>query len=156
ELDSIDDRSRGEHSIANVRRIQPMMSDRGRGDVHARKAMHEGGRSERRLARQATVEKERPVAARDTVRAGQFHEEIVGVLSVDEWRAPVRGFPSLQQERITLLANGRGLDGEHGPQAEGSRTQRSLSHRHSHVVAVYLRVAAWPALVVIHPVGKSV
>src|SRR5262249_56817523 len=99
ELDSIDDRSRGEHSIGNVRRIQPMMGDRGRGDVHARKAMHEGGRSERRLARQATVEKERPVAARDTVRAGQFPEEIVWVLSVDEGRGPVPRLPRLPQER---------------------------------------------------------
>ena len=118
--------------------------------------MHEGRWTECRLARQSAVEKAGTIAARDAVRARELHEEIVRVLAIDQRRAPVSGFPGLQEERIAFLPDRRRLDRDHRLQTQRSGTERALGHCHPHVVAEDLGVAPWAALVVVDPVRKAV
>src|SRR5206468_3999070 len=88
----------------DVSGVQPVMRDRRLRVVLARKAMHERGRTERRLAGQPRIDKHRAaLAQRAAVAGGEFHEEIVRVLAIDERRA-VCGLSGLEQQRIAALA----------------------------------------------------
>jgi hypothetical protein len=77
--------------------------------------MHEGGRAEGGLARQACVCEEGAAAAPDRVaiRCRQLHEEVVRMLPIDEGMT-VGGPPAcLQEQRIPRPAHRRGIDREH-------------------------------------------
>ncbi|WP_426043879.1 hypothetical protein [Caulobacter sp. DWR3-1-2] len=61
------------------------MADRGLGTVHRRLAVHEGRRSERRLAGQTSIQRSVETAAQRMAVAGrQLHEEIVRMLAIDQ------------------------------------------------------------------------
>ncbi len=85
------------HAVRDVRGIEPVVRDRSFRVVDAREPMHEGGRAERGLSRKPCVNEHRVAFAHgDAVARRHFHEEVVGVLAVDERSAPVRGLSGLQ------------------------------------------------------------
>src|SRR6476661_5043834 len=55
QLDAVEHDPAGDDAEADMRRIEPMVADRRFGRIHDRLAMHEGGRAERGLTRQAAV-----------------------------------------------------------------------------------------------------
>ena len=132
------------------------MRDRRLGDVHAGEAVHERRRSERGLSGQSAIHEQRVVAARDAQADRQFHEQVVRMLAVDQRRVTVRRLAGLEQQRVAVLPDGRGLGGQHRAQAQRRRAQWMLAHRHQHVVGVPLRVAARAALLVVHEVAQAV
>src|SRR5690606_17106956 len=53
DLEVVDDESRGQHAIRDVRAVEPMVADRTVRKLHAREPVHEGRWADRGLARQA-------------------------------------------------------------------------------------------------------
>src|SRR5467141_2040487 len=76
ELDSSHNGPRRQDPERDVRRIEPVVRNGRLGERHSRESMHERRRTERGLAWQTAIDKERSIPARDTVRGGQLHEEI--------------------------------------------------------------------------------
>jgi hypothetical protein len=69
------------------------------------------------------------------------------MLSIDERCLTVRGLPRLQQQRITLGSDRRGLERDHPPETEPTAADRPLRDQHPHVDRVEGRVAAVAALI---------
>ena len=110
--------------------------------------MHERRRAEGRFAGQSRIHEHRAVGARDAVRRGQFHEQIVRVLAVDQRRDAVRGLAGLEQQRIALAPDGCRLEREHRTRAKSTGAERPRREPHEHVGAEDVVVAARSALVI--------
>src|ERR687898_571366 len=77
-------------SKRNVRRIKPVMSNGSLWIVHARSAVHIGCRPQCRLTWQPCIDERRAAVAQiPRIRGRELHEEIMGMLTVDQRRAPV-------------------------------------------------------------------
>ena len=87
-----------------------------------------GGRTQGGFAARAAVEVDRGTfAEHDLVEGGEFHEEIVRVLAVDDGDA-VGGFAGGEEQRIALAGDGGGFGAQHG--AEGERAGSGAVRRH--------------------------
>ena len=132
EFEAIVDEPGGEHTEGNVRRIQPVMADRRFGRVHYGLAMHEGRRAERRLAGQASIEKQAALPP-DVLgnRCRKLHEEVVWMLAVNEMFNAIRSLSAGQQQRIAALTHDRvRTDGR--LQMHRATPDRSTRRAHQH------------------------
>src|SRR6516165_10468203 len=77
-----------------------------------------------RVKRQPSLLAEFPV-----VESGQFHQELVRVLAIDDWIAIGR-LALLKEQRILPLSNGCGFEAEHSTQGEIPGTKPALRHGH--------------------------
>ena len=137
-------------------RIQPVVSDRRLRAVHGAHAVHEGGRSERRLARQADVGVD-AVGRRQLARVAgrQLHEEVVRMLAIDQRVDPIRRLARRQQQRIARPAH-QGIGAEHGAQVQlGSIGEVAARGAHHHARRKGLCVAPQTVLVVVDEVQQG-
>src|SRR5207247_487931 len=98
-----------EHTKADVGGVLPVVGQRCGGNVHRRRAMHEGDGTEGRLPRRRGVRRHADAAReRSFIHHGQLHPEIMGVLAVVQWLAAI-AFAALEQQRIAPAGYGRGV-----------------------------------------------
>ena len=107
----------------DVRRIERVVAER-RGRILERgRAMHERHRPQRRFADRTAGDGEAArLADRNAPHGGELHEQIVGMLAIDQ-RTAVERFTRLKQFAVPALADGRGIEAEH-------RVQRQPAARH--------------------------
>src|SRR5258708_18107044 len=111
------DRSRHD-TEGDVRRVEGVVTERCERIVRCRGTVHEGYRTERRLARRSTgAGQPRLVGQRRTPDRSQLHEQIVGMLPVDERPAADR-LAYLKNLAITSLANGGRVEAQHGNEGQ--------------------------------------
>lgn len=118
---------------------------------HARSAVHERRRPQRRLAGQAEVTEHRALANRDAVGRGQLHECIVRMLAVHQRLDAVGRLAGLEQQRIAVAPHER-IERHHRAQAPGARAGGALPHDHEHARHEHLLVAARAALAVVNDI----
>jgi hypothetical protein len=124
------------------------MGERRGGHLGRRGAMHERHRPERRLADGRTRERERRAAPeRHAPDGGGLHQEIVGMLAVDDGDV-VERLAGLEDLTVPVAAGGQGLGAEH--QVEGQRAAREGALRHAHppVLRHHLVAASRSALMI--------
>ena len=156
DLHLVDDQPRGEHAEADVRRIEPVVGDRRFGRIDDRFAVHEGGRPERRLARQAAVHEDAAVPA-DCLRRRRrkLHEQVVRMLAIDQPIGAVRSLAAGKKQRVAARAHQR-VGADHRLELQRSVAQRVLRHAHQHSARERLVVAARARLVVVDEVERAV
>src|ERR1700722_13199778 len=95
-----------------------MMAERRDGVFRIRCAVGKRGWADGGVAYRSSVEAEQSACSqREIVERGQFHEEIVGVLAVDNGQAVGR-FALLEEQGIAFAGDGRRLEAEHAAQGE--------------------------------------
>ena len=132
------------------------MGDRCFRNIEAADPVHERRRTERRISGQSRIDKHAG-GFRDLVGIGrgQFHEQIVRMLTIDQRRAAVGGFAASEQQRISVRAHQR-VRRQHRTKAEGAGIDLPFGHRHHHAADEGLAVAARPALIVVDAVEHRV
>ena len=111
--------------------------------------MGKGFGAERRVAYRAAVETEQRVRAKfPIVHSGNFHEEVVGVLSVNDGLAE-GSLPLLKESRIVAPGDGCGFETEHGAQCELVGACGALGHGHEPVHREEFVVAAGTGLLLL-------
>ena len=68
------------------------------------------------------------------------------MLAVDQRRHAVGALAGLEQQRIAVVADERGVEREHRAQASDAAAPRALCHQHGHALHELVLVAAGPAL----------
>ncbi len=68
----------------------------------------------------------------DVVEGGDLHEEVVGVLAVDDGLAEC-GFSLLEELGVLAVGDGGGFEGEHGAQSELAGAELARGHGHEPV-----------------------
>ena len=120
----------GDDVGGDVGGILHVVRDRRDGIFGGRGAVGVGGRTEGGFAARAAVEVDGGAFAEDDlVEGGEFHEEIVRVLAVDDGDA-VGGFAGGEEQRVALAGDGGGFGAEHGAEGEGAGSgavRRALS-----------------------------
>ena len=92
--------------------------------------MHEGDGTECRLSDGSAGDRQtRGRVQRDPPDTGELHEEIVGVLMIDEWRA-VNRLANLEDFPVTVLAERGRIEAQHA--GECQQTARGVPGRHAH------------------------
>src|SRR5579864_3684315 len=90
-------------------------------------------RADCRIAdRRRVYGKQSALAEPEVVERGNLHEEIVGMLAVSDWYAVGR-LALLEEERIALVTDGRGLETHHHARGEDSAAGFALGHGHEPV-----------------------
>ena len=109
-----------------------------------------GGRAEGGFAARTAVEVDGGTfAEHDLVEGGEFHEEIVRVLAVDDGDA-VGGFAGGEEQRVALAGNGGGFGAEHGAEGEGAGSGAVRRGEHDPVGGEDLVAAARAGLIGVH------
>ena len=108
----------GEDVEGDVGGVFLVVAERGDGIFAGGLAMRVGGGADGGVADGRGVEAEERVGRElEVVEGGDFHEEVVGVLAVDDGVA-VGGFALLKELGVVAAADGGGLEGEHGAEGE--------------------------------------
>ena len=165
ELHPIEHHARGHDAETDVAGIEPVVGDRSFGRIHDGLAVHEGGRPECRLSREAGIEQEAGVGSKVLRnRARQLHDEVVRMLAVDQAVAAVGGFTARKEQRIAVWTH-QGVGADHRPQLQGPIAKRAARHSHQHSAGEDLVIAAAPGLMVTdeihdtmrhqHPIRRS-
>jgi hypothetical protein len=122
--------SNGDHVRGNMRRIFLMVTQSGHWIFHRGGAVGKGRRPDGRVANRRRVEGEKRVGCQfQIVERRDFHEEIVGMLSVCNWSA-IRRLALLEKQRIAPLRDGGGFQAQHDPSGKYARAKFSLCHGH--------------------------
>ena len=145
--------SGGDHVVEDMGRILPVMSERRLRNFHRRGAMGIGHWSQRRVAHRCVVQVPKRVLAEPVrVLHAQLHHEVVRVLAVDDGLA-VGGLAGLKQQGIALVADGRGLQAQHGAQHHVAAAQPMHGAEHAPVGGVKLVGAERSSLLRVHHEG---
>ena len=146
----------GHDAVRDVRRIERVMPERRDRVFRRRRAVHERDRAERRLARGPARQRETgAVVHRDAPDRRQLHEEIVGMLPIDQ-RSAVERLAYLEDFAVAALADGRGVETQHRRQREVPLAGLPRRHAHPPVRHPELVTSARTALVVEHGVDDAV
>src|SRR6266540_4846286 len=104
----------------DVRRILPVMAERGGGVLSRGGPMHERGGTDHRLTDGRELDPRGPVACeRKTIRCRKIHEEVVRVLMVDEGTTS-EALARLEQFRGAKFLECPGLEGIHRHEGEAA------------------------------------
>ena len=103
--------------------------------------MHESAGAEGGFANRAAVEEQAGGVAQIEIHPRrQFHEQVVRVLAIDQWRA-LRGFAAGEEVGVALGLHRR-LEAEHRFELDAAKAGLPLGHQHGHRGGVDLGVAA--------------
>src|SRR5260221_2549095 len=110
--------------------------------------MHERDRPERRFADRSASQRDAcGLADRYAPDGRQLHEQIVGMLSIDQW-ASIERLAGLKHLTVPLLPNGRRIQTQHACERELTARRVSSGHAHPPVRRDELVTAARASLVI--------
>src|SRR5207244_8488059 len=88
------------------------------------------GRAKRRFSKRTAVHEQLSLLSHfELIPAGYLHEEIMGMLAIND-RQAVSRFSGLEKLRISPLGHGEWVHTQHRP--EGNRIPSVLTHKHRH------------------------
>ena len=118
------------HLVGNVRRVLEMVPQRRKRVVADGSPMRKRLRTQRRIAHRACIQaKDRVRTNLAVVQAGEFHEQVVRMLPVDN-RLAIGRLTLLKQLWIKPSSNRRRFQAEHGAQRHFVGAKAALRHGH--------------------------
>ena len=122
--------SERDHLVRDMGGILKMMTKRSNGIFRRRRPVWESWRPEGGIADRRSIERKRGILRQLViVERGQFHEEVMRMLSVNNWAAVSR-LSLLEQLRVAAARDRRRLQAQHGSPGQSSFAERSLRHWH--------------------------
>ena len=113
-LEALVNKTSGNYAVGNMRRILLVMSKHRQRIFGAGRAVWVRRRAQCRLADRTAIHKKgRVFSELKVISAGQFHHEVVWVLTIND-RQSVCSFAGLEELRVTSLSHSPGLQTEHG------------------------------------------
>src|SRR5277367_7158508 len=110
-----------------------MVSEGAHGIFKGRGAMWIGCWSDCGIAARSRVKRQQRLLAEfPVVERGQFHNEIMWVLAIDDW-ITVCGFSLLEEQRVAAVGDRRWLKTEHRAQCQIAGAKPALHHGHEPV-----------------------
>ena len=147
-------RAHRDHVVRDVRRVLPMMPERCRRVLPCRGPVHERGGAERRVAANGGLHPVGSlVAERAPVRRRQIHEQVVGVLPVDD-RVAAERLAGLEQLRRAAVRDRGRFERVHHHQGDPPAGHVPLGHDHPEVRRLEGVVAGRASLVVVEEADR--
>ena len=138
--------SHRQNVVRDVGRILQMMAQRGQRVLARRRAVWKTRGTYGGIAHRRGVERKEGVLAQlQIIEHSQLHEEIMGMLAVDDGPSEGR-FTHLQELGVTPPRHRRGLEAQHGAQRQCAGARLALRHGHEPVGRENLVAPARPAL----------